>query len=118
MIFKPSYEITDSDIIMLVKLAGYDDIISEYDYNIAYILFEYNYHNYSYKRVSFDKGALESLLNSIQFYDKLIEKNPEEESYKTERKRMEAALLIKQVLYDYAKENNLDVASVLLDVSW
>ena len=118
MIFKPRYEVEEKDIIMLVKLAGYDDIIAEYDYNIAEILFGNNYHNYSYKQISFNKGALSSLVDSIKFYDRLIENEPEEESYKIERKRMEAALLVKQVLYDYANENNLDVESVLLDVSW
>ena len=118
MIFQPRYEILENDIIRLVKLAGYDDIISEYDYNIAYILFETNYHNDSYKEIRFDEQELSSLVSSIKFYDKLIEKNPEEEYYGVERKRMAAELLIKQTLHDYAVENEINVDRVLLDVSW
>ena len=118
MIFQPRYEILEKDIIMLVKLAGYDDVISEYDHNIAVILFDTNYHNDSYKEIRFDEQELNSLVTSIKFYDKLIEKNPEEELYHIERKRMGAELLIKQVLHDYTAENNLDITSVLLDVSW
>lgn len=118
MIFQPRYEVLEKDIIMLVKLAGYDDVISEYDYNIASILFDTNYHNDSYKEICFDEQELSGLASSITFYDKLIEKNPEEEYYHTERKRMGAELLVKQVLHDYATENEIDVDRVLLDVSW
>lgn len=118
MIFQPRYEVLEKDIIMLVKLAGYDDVISEYDYNIASILFDTNYYNDSYKEIRFDEQELNSLVTSIQFYDKLIEKNPEEELYHTERKRMGAELLVKQVLHDYVAENEIDVDRVLLDVSW
>lgn len=118
MIFQPRYEVLENDIIRLVKLAGYDDIISEYDYNIASILFDTDYHNDSYKEVRFSEQALSSLASSIKFYDKLIEKNPEEEYYRTERKRMAAELLIKQTLHDYVIENEINVDRVLLDVSW
>ena len=118
MIFQPRYEILENDIIMLVKLAGYDDVISEYDYNIAAILFDTNYHNDSYKEIRFSEQALSGLASSIKFYDKLIEKNPEEEYYHTERKRMAAELLIKQTLRDYVIENEINVDRVLLDVSW
>lgn len=118
MIFQPRYEVLEKDIIMLVKLAGYDDIISEYDYNIASILFDTNYHNDSYKEICFSEQKLNGLASSIKFYDKLIEKNPEEELYHIERKRMGAELLIKQVLHDYVVENEINVDRVLLDVSW
>lgn len=118
MIFQPRYEILEKDIIMLVKLAGYDDVISEYNYNIAEILFETNYHNDSYKEIRFSEQALNSLVSSIKFYDKLIEQNPEEEQYRSERKRMGAELLVKQVLHDYAVENEINVDRVLLNVSW
>ena len=118
MIFQPRYEILEKDIIMLVKLAGYDDVISEYDYNIAPILFDTDYYNDSYKEIRFSEQALNSLVSSIEFYDKLIEKNPEEELYHIKRKRMGAELLIKQVLRDYTVENEINVDRVLLDVSW
>ena len=118
MVFKPRYEILENDIIMLVKLAGYDDVISEYDYNIASILFGIDYHNDSYKEIRFSEQALGSLASSIKFYDKLIEKNPEEEYYRVERKRMAAELLVKQTLHDYVIENEINVDTVLLDVSW
>lgn len=111
MKFKPTYTITDSEVLEITREMGYEEAVEEIDC-VAHLFWPGDFMNDSFKRLRIDDYAADEEFEAHAYY--LDPENFDEE----EEKEACARAFIIRALNKYAKENGITSDYILVDVSW
>ena len=111
MYIKPTFVITDSDVLKITKEMGYEDAIKDVDC-VAPLFWPEDFMNDCYKYLGIDDGALDEAIEDVEF---ALNAYNFDESYHNDCLAKEYII---KALRKYCQENHIDTDHILVDVSW